>query len=74
MMNQVEVEGVIPTDQVETEGVEKRKLEEVLKEAQLKKGKQEQGLFRANTVREGCTASTLADQQINVDNIAISAH
>ena len=74
LINQVEVEGNTSSDQMEAEGAEKRKLDEVIKEARLKKGKQEQGVFRANTVREECTAPTLADQRINVDNIAISAH
>ena len=72
--NQVEVEGNIASDQMEAEGAEKRKLDDVIKEARQKKGKQDQGVFRGNTVREECTAPTIADQRNNVDNISISAH
>ena len=73
-MKSPEAEECTKSSQLETEGLEKRKLDEVIKEARLKKGKQEQGFFRANTVREGCSAPTLAEQQVNVNNMAISSH
>ena len=74
MMKQADMEEGIQTDQLDSEGLKKRKLDGVIKEARQKKGKQEKGLFRANTVREECSAPTLAEQQVNVDNMAISAH
>jgi len=43
MMKQADMEEGIQTDQLESEGLEKRKLDEVIKEARQKKGKQEKG-------------------------------
>jgi hypothetical protein len=53
VIDQAGAEEVMQTKQSETEEMEKRKLGEIIKEARLKKGKQEHGVFRANTVREG---------------------